>query len=865
MMAHAAIELNSGWTAINASKITDPGTTISQPSYPLDGWLAARVPGTVLTTLIENGVYRDPYFGLNSQQIPDISKAGVPFYTYWFAATVDVPAIDAGQQVWLHFRGINYTAEVFFNGQQLTASPVSGMFLRHAFNITPWVNAGGTENRVAVLVTPPDPAGTPGGNGGVDSSDNIALNVTQRYTIGWDWVLPIPDRNTGIWDRVGLEVTGAVTIANPHVVTTIGDGSASVTITAELSNASPEAQTCDVSCSIDGQTVSTTITLDADASAQIVTIGTITIDQPRLWWPNGYGAQPLYEVALAVTIGGVVSDTASLQAGLRELGVNTLKMKSGTTSRQFLVNGQPIYLRGGNWIGSDAMLRLSRKRYDDEVRMLAMSNLNFLRVWGGGIAERPEFYEACDRHGMLVMQDFWMSSEYTLGYPDTYPPFFLACAEDTIKLLRNHASLLFWCGGNESTPPDPIPAQLQQWIEGTSGPVLDGTRIYVTESTDIAGSNQTIDGPYGILEPPDFYGGPGNGILMDTPFNPELGSVGTPVQASVLRMMPANDANDFPTVKPFNDDWTLHCYIGYQASDGVNQVTLYGTPSTLEQFTFYAQLANYIQYRALIEGYTEQMWTEATGFAIWKVQNPWPGLRGSLYDWYLDPNAALYGARCAAEPVHVQLDLSTYEVMVVNTSPSTLSALAWNASIIDVDGNTTSAGSGTVASAPPMSVTSTGAKVTMPSGLDVWFVHLTLSGDGVDSANLYWLYPSGGDYTGLAALPATQIDVQGSAIVDPDRYRIEVTAKNTAASIAFFLRLQVREADGVTRILPAFYSDNFFSLLASAQRTITIDFARSDVKQQGDPQVWIEGWGLGSMQVPVAFARWEASGAVGRI
>src|SRR5437764_2256773 len=122
-MAHEETDLNSGWLAINASKVSDSGTTISHPSYSLDGWSKARVPGTVLTTLIENGVYPDLYYGMNSKQIPDISTAGIPFYTYWFAATVDVPQLASGKQVWIRFRGINQTASVFFNGNQLTASP----------------------------------------------------------------------------------------------------------------------------------------------------------------------------------------------------------------------------------------------------------------------------------------------------------------------------------------------------------------------------------------------------------------------------------------------------------------------------------------------------------------------------------------------------------------------------------------------------------------------------------------------------------------------------------------------------------------------------------------------------------------------
>ncbi|HEY0156726.1 MAG TPA: glycoside hydrolase family 2 TIM barrel-domain containing protein [Thermoanaerobaculia bacterium] len=842
--------LDRGWKAIRAGDTPLDGSAISDPATPLTGWLDAVVPGTVLTTLCSAlpQEFPDPYYGIPSPAIPDASSAGVDRYTFWFAAAVELPALGPGQQAWIRFRGINESAEVFFNGRRLNAATLRGMFLRHAFNVTPLARPGAA-NRVAVRVTPPDPPGVPGGNGG--GPPNIANSVTMRYGVGWDWVIPMPDRSAGIWDEVAVEITGSVTIADPHVVTTVlgSDGTllgqASVAVSAEVANAASEPVAGELACDFNGGTARVELSL-APGETRTIAFPPLTVDAPRLWWPNGYGEQPLYPLTITASAGGTVSHVATLDVGIRQIGVDVIDV-GGMSSRAFRVNGRRIFLRGGNWIGTDAMLRLSARRYDDEVRLHAMTGLNFIRVWGGGIAERPEFYDACDRYGMLVMQDFWISGEYDSGYPPDYGAIFLACAADTIRLLRNHPSLLFWCGGNEALPPEPIAKQLQCFVEGGEAcTALDGTRPYIDMSTNIAGSvsSQYLDGPYGILDPETFFGGRGTGPLRDTPFNPELGSVGTPVVESVLAMMPAEAANDFPTPEAWNDTWKYHTYIPY-SSGGLtrpDQVLTYGTPATLAGFCQRAQLANYLQYKALVEGYTMQMWTQATGFVIWKTQNPWPGLRGSLYDWYLDQNGGYYGVRQATEPVHAQIDLATGEIVIVNVSADDLENVEFSATAYDLEGRAGTPVRGTLARAPSMSVTRTGASAPSPAGAPAWFVQLTIGGR---PSNFSWLHRSDGDYTSLATMPTASIETSATARLSNGRTFARVRIANTTSPVAFFLRLQVLEQTGGTRILPVFYSDNYFSLVSGETREIDLDFAG----EGGD--LYVEGWNVPRQRIRV--------------
>ena len=170
----------------------------------------------MLTTLVNNHLEPDPFYGLNNEKIPDIYTTGRAFYTYWFVKDIPEPAPVAGRQVWLHFRGVNYGCEVWLNGHRLNTTTHYGMYLRQTYNITAFLSPKG-QNRLAVLVYPPDPVGNP--NDGQGGDGTIARNVTHQYVAGWDWIQPVRDRNTGIWDKVTIERTGTVNIKDPHIIT----------------------------------------------------------------------------------------------------------------------------------------------------------------------------------------------------------------------------------------------------------------------------------------------------------------------------------------------------------------------------------------------------------------------------------------------------------------------------------------------------------------------------------------------------------------------------------------------------------------------------------------------------------------------
>lgn len=210
--------LHEGWFARKASEIGEDGNRLTGQPFEATGWMKAKVPGTVLTTLLENKIYPAPEFGLNNQLIPDIFHVGRAFYTYWFACPFTMEALLPGQHVWLNFRGINYKAEIYLNGKRVNTVTHEGMFLRQSYDITSYLKENGT-NVLAVLVFPPDHVGNP--NGGQGGDGQIARNCTMQYTPGWDWIQPVRDRNTGIWDEVSMAVTKDVRVQHPYVVTKV--------------------------------------------------------------------------------------------------------------------------------------------------------------------------------------------------------------------------------------------------------------------------------------------------------------------------------------------------------------------------------------------------------------------------------------------------------------------------------------------------------------------------------------------------------------------------------------------------------------------------------------------------------------------
>ncbi|MEO6232684.1 MAG: glycoside hydrolase family 2 TIM barrel-domain containing protein [Ferruginibacter sp.] len=825
-------ELNAGWQCINITKVKGGGEKISIPSYSLKGFIDATVPGTVLTTMLNNKMVPDPFYGMNNDKIPDIYNTGSDYYTYWFVKNFTEKTSKPGEQVWLNFRGINYGCDVYLNGHHLNDKTFYGMFLRQQYNITEWLAKDG-KNRLAVIVYPPDPVGNP--NGGQGGDGTIAKNVSHQYVAGWDWIQPIRDRNTGIWDKVTIEKTGVVNVQNVHVITEVPgkrfvedkQQPAIIKVSAELLNSTNNASSGTLEYEMAGEKISKKITVPANEKITVA-LPDFNLEQPKLWWPSGYGPQNLYGVDVKfITEDKQTSDAEHENIGVREI---TTTWNTTTFSREVKVNGQPIFIKGGNWIISDEMLRFTDERYDAEIRFHRDMNLNLIRIWGGALTERPEFYNACDKYGMLVMQDFWNSGDCNgrwvdpmkkedqwtrRKYPDDHA-LFLNSVTDQVKMIRNHPSLALWCGGNEITPPEDILVAMRDSIL----PMLDGTRYLVEYSNSDSMSYNPFggngDGPYGIQDIKSFW------QHQTYPFNSEVGSVGIGDYTSLERFIPKQNmiVPDFENKKT-DSVWQYHKYIGYD-----QYINPYGKPKDVKDFAAKAQLVNYDQYRALMEGFSAHMWKWYTGTIIWKTQNPWTALRGQMYDYYLDPNACLYGLHNGSEAFHVMCNPADGMVMIVNNTFEAKHNIMLQVKAYDMEGKEKLITQVFSEIEPTrakkyLSVKPILDKLAKDKGV---FLYLSLLDENqvLLNDNLYWMPDSTGNYTGLQQMKKVVPVITAKKLTDG---KIEVTMSNAANNpIAFFNRISVINATTKKRILPSFYSDNYISVLPGATKKIIVDY-----------------------------------------
>jgi len=846
------IKLSSGWKAKKAIDVLVDGTVVTGHDFQLYDWMEAVVPGTVLTTLLHNKKVPDPFFGMNNELIPDIYHVGADYYTYWFYNQFNFSELKEGEQVWLKFRGINYSADMYLNGKKINSDTHQGMFLREKYLITPFLEKG--INRLAVLVRPPDPVGAPNGQGG---DGTIAKSVTMQFTAGWDWICPIKDRNTGIWDEVALEITGPVDLLDPSIETKVPgkrvpsgkQAPAVIATTVDLVNFTDLKQNGKVIARCGKLEVSKIVEIPSGEKIT-VKLPEFKIENPSLWWPNGMGEHPLYKIEFSFVLSATgISDKENVAFGIRETGS---RFDQKIRARIFSINGQDVFVKGGNWIASDALLRLSAKRYEAEVKMHADMNMNMIRVWGGSMTERPEFYDACDKYGLLVWQDLYVSGDCNgrwfdplkketqmrrRAYPDNHS-LFVSTVIDQVKMLRNHPSLYLWCGGNEYPPPADIDKKLKNEVF----PAYDPARYYLNESTSTELAMNTLggngDGPYGIQNPLHFF------TVTSFPFNPELGSVGMPNVETMRKIMEEKDLV-LPGKRVENPTWTYHKYIGYD-----NYIDQYGKPTGIDDFCKKAQLVNYEQYRALQEGFSAGMWSTYSGMLVWKNQNPWTALRGQFYDVFLEQNGGFYGYQHGAKPLHIQLNLGDSSVCVVNQTLFDQNDLAISVELFDIHGK--------LLSKDQYKASVLANKVAVQHKINssgvteqVYFLRLKLmdNGNNLKDQNFYWLSGPGKSYEKLNDLKQTTLKSE----INPNAKGEKVVViSNPGDETAFFIRLKVADQNSGELTLPVFFSDNYFTLLPGERREISIDLSQlSESTKLNSMNLVIEGWNIENKSIKI--------------
>jgi len=828
----ASIELNSGWQLQDSAKVSDAGAAVSSKSYQPAGWLAATVPGTVLTSMVNDRVYPEPTYGENNREtvIPEsLNKT-----SYWYRTTFTVPKDYAHHQVWIHFDGANFSSEIWVNGTQ--AGTIQGGFIRGRFDITKFVQPGDTAV-LAVKVSPQPHPGEPhehtiangvGKNGGITAIDG----PTFLCTIGWDWLNAVRDRDTGLWQKVWLSASGPVLVDDPLVITDLplpDTSSADITIKSTLENTSGKPETGTLEGSFGDVTFSQKVTLKPNQTQTVTldpkTTPALHVTNPRLWWPNGYGPQNLYTLHLHFVEHGRDSDAHDTIFGIRRITYG------GMDALTISVNGVKVFIRGGDWGLDEAMKRIPRARLDAEIHMHALANMNMIRNWVGQ-STSEDFYELCDKYGILIWDEFFQPNPSDGPNPDDLQ-IYLANVRDKILRYRNHPSIALWCARNEGYPPPEIDSALHTMI-----PELDPARLYQPSST--AGRGVMSGGPYYWREPEAFY-------VPDAPFKTETGSMSVPTLESIHGMMPEKDW------EVINDDWATHDFAkGAQHGDTYPYVLAgrYGRIANLADFVRKAQMMNYEAYRAMYEGRNAQLFAPDTGVITWMSNPAQPSFVWQLYHYDLEPNASLFAVKSASELVHIQMNEANGTLQVINNLPTAISGDTAHVAIYRLWGGAQPALEKDIPVSGPADTAIDLGPTPLPNWeklYPMYLIRLELrdAQGQIVSRNLYWkpLPSMRDDLTTLDTLPTVQLDGTIARHDSSDQVNLEVTLKNPGRAYALMAHLQLRRKSSGERVLPVFYSDNYISLAPGESRTVTIDAAVADLK--GDtPLVVVDGWNI---------------------
>ncbi|MEW9570320.1 sugar-binding domain-containing protein [Rhodanobacter sp. Si-c] len=848
------------WQIQASDKAQQGGAEISAAGFSTRGWYPVSGRATVMAGLLENGAYKDVFYSdnLRAVQVPDAS--GNLFVNPWWYRTEFTLAEGArGLHTLLRTNGMIASADVWVNGHQVAGhGDIAGAYPVHELDVTRWVHAG--TNILALRVHPGDPR--------------------KSLSIGWvDWNPTPPDNNMGPWRGVDVVRTGAVELRFPQVMPALSLpdlAHAALTVKVQARNLDTMAHEATITGEVAGVSLRQTIHL-APGQTQTVSFspGTdpgLDLSHPKIWWPAGMGAHPLYPLEMSALVDGAISDKASATFGIRSVSSNLTRQGY----RQFFVNGKPVLIRGAGW-APDMFLRDDPRRMEAEFSYIRNLGLNAIR--SEGKLEDTRFYDLADRDGIMILAgweccDKWESAAKTGGAP--WDASDEQVAKDSMaseaRLLRNHPSVIGFLIGSDNAPP---PAVAKMYVdtlhaEDWTMPIIAAASDQATAETGPSGMKMA--GPYAWVPPAYWYADKLGGAFgfdsevsagADIPRLEDLVHMLSPQEQQALWMYPqtrqyhASAAwSPFASIAPFDTALARR----------------YGAPRSLADYVAKAQLENYDNVRAQFEAFNAHMGAAnpSTGVIYWMLNNAWPSLHWHLYDYFLNPAGAYFGAKKANEPLHIQYSYDTRAVMLVNQTSTAERGLQAHIRVRNLDGSVRYeqrlrdidlAGNGTRQL----------ATLPTPAGLSrTYFVELELaSADGQPvSRNVYWLSTQAdeldwahsnwyltpvtryGDLTALQSLPAAANEVRATMRREGSESVVTVALAVPASSRApgLFQHVSIRRAAHGDLVLPVLWSDNDVTLWPGESLTLTAHYGAQDTTP---PVIEVGGWNVPTWSVPV--------------
>jgi exo-1,4-beta-D-glucosaminidase len=837
--------LHDGWNM--QSSITDStgGAQISNKDYPVKNWYKISVPSTIIAGLLANHVYDfDLFYAKNFEKLAD-SKLD---HTWWFRKVFFLPASQKNKTVILKLHGINYKANVWMNGELIAdSSYIKGPFRIIELNVTKQIKYAG-ENVLAIEILRPFNPNRRGGDLAIDYAD---------------WIHYPPDYNGGIVNNVEIKTCDQVEINYPLVTTNFDLPSlkiAHLQVDAEVVNYSGNEEDVVVRGKINNnvqfqQKVHLMPNEKKQVSFTSANYPQLNIKNPRVWWPWQYGKAELNRIEISLTRNGKLSNSISENFGIREITSTLID----TASREFIVNGKPIMLRGAAW-SPDIFQRHSKKRQEQEIKLVRDMNMNIVR--SEGKFEDDNFYDLCDKNGLLVMTGWMCCGSWQ--YPDAWSRAErdVAMASDSSMMhwLRNKACLMVWLNGSDMPPIDPTVEgdylAIENYLKWPNPVIATADR----RKSKVSGySGVKMDGPYDWV-PPLYWETDSNKHGGSWSFATEISpGPSIPPYERLIKFIPKD------SIWYTNSDWLYHCGTMQFGNTKIFDTALdnrYGTSSSIREYLAKAQLQNYEGHRAMMEAYGLHKYSTATGVVQWMLSNPWPGLIWHTYDYYLYPAGTYFGIKKSLESLHVMYSYKSNEVDIVNSLLEKFTGLIVKADVYDLDGKLKY--SHTINT----DVEKDGIKkcfvIPVIPGLSViYFLRLSLedANHRTRSINWYWLSvkpdelnwkaskwyytPQSGftDFTPLNNMPPTALRAKYVTEKKGNNTVHIITVINTGKAVAFFVHLRVLKEKNGEDILPVIFSDNYISLAPGESRTIKCSYENNDAGSD-NPFILITAWNL---------------------
>ena len=619
--------------------------------------ITACVPGDITVDFYRAGVIADPYYGMNYK-----SERYLLERDYEYEKVFSAKRMQGDERCFLVFDGIDTFAEIYLNGTLL--GKTENMFLRYEYDITDRLQE---KNRLCVRMR-----STLKRAEKIDAEKYFACFNKERIFLrkaqchfGWDWAPDLP--GYGIYGEVFLSYRPRTAIENVRCVT---DAKGNVTLFTQLNYnvRTEEWAHCagdtlrytveSTPCGGFGKAVVSEFSVSGAKNFR-----SLKIENPALWMPVGYGQPNLYAYKVELVRGGKVIDCYEGRLGLREVKLIEAPSGEDTLSFRLEVNGVDVFVKGSNWVPCECFTgTASDERYQKLVGLAAQAGFNMLRVWGGGIYERDLFYRLCDELGVMVWQDFMFACA---DIPENDADFVKNVTEECIyqvKRLRNHPSLVYWCGGNEKTGSCGLLKQYGDFLVDVTlrGIVdhYDGTRPYVRQSpysrTDVGNDSESGETHGAAFDPvtvsslEEFYK---LSYERRVSFASECAIMGSCVPQSYRNFVPEKEL--WPLGELYEDRFCDNPY-GAIMSFVQRQLRtvelLFGKAEGIDEFAVKSMAVQAEELKIEVCNARRKR-ASCGGFLNWMYNDIWPTGTWSVVDYYLQPKAAYYTLKREYAPV----------------------------------------------------------------------------------------------------------------------------------------------------------------------------------------------------------------------